>query len=84
MNLKLRAAGYTAGVIGVLFGSISLLTYVAKNQAMYIVVGAFLAYLVYIMYRIKLGELETEQQEIQRVEDIVRTKQKLADLEKSK
>jgi len=84
MNMKLRAAGYTAGLVSIVFGSISLLTYFAKEQSTYILAGGFLAYLVYLMYRIKLGELEFEQQEYQRAEDIVKSKQKLADLEQSK
>jgi 3-phosphoglycerate kinase len=84
MNMKLRAAGYTAGVISLVFGSISLLTYIAKEQSTFILAGGLLAYMVYLMYRIKLGELEFEQQEYQRAEDIVKAKQKLADLEQSK
>jgi hypothetical protein len=46
-----------------------------------VLAGLLTAYLVYLMYRIKLGELESDQQELERVENIVRAKNKLAELE---
>ncbi len=84
MNLKLRAAGYTAGAVAIVAGSISVLSYLAEEQTPILLGGALLAYLVYLMYRIKLGELESDQQELERVENIVRAKNKLAELEKVK
>ena len=81
MNLKLRAAGYTAGAVAIVAGSISVLFYLAKEDSPLVLAGIFIAYLVYLMYRIKLGELESDQQELERVENIVRAKNKLAELE---
>jgi 3-phosphoglycerate kinase len=67
--------------VAIVAGSISVLSYLAKEQTPMVLGGVLLAYLVYLMYRIKLGELETEQQDLERVEGIVRTKQKLAELD---
>jgi hypothetical protein len=40
-----------------------------------------LAYLIYIMYSIRLSSLESEQRELERVEDIVRTRNLIQSLE---
>jgi hypothetical protein len=82
MNLKLRAAGYTAGVLSLFFGSLAVLTYIAKEQAMYIFAAGLLAYLVYVMYSVVLSDLEHKESEMRIAENIVKSKQKIAELEK--
>jgi len=81
MNLKLKAAGYTAGAVGIFASSIGVLFYLAKEDSPLVLAGILIAYLVYLMYRIKLGELESDQLELERVENIVRAKNKLAELD---
>lgn len=84
MNLKLKAAGDVAGVTAVIFGSIAILNYVAKEYASIIVASGLLAYLLYIMYSIRLSSLESEKRDLERVEEIVKTKQKVASLLREK
>lgn len=84
MNLKLKAAGDVAGVTAVIFGSIAILNYVAKEYASIIVAAGLLAYLLYIMYSIRLSSLESEKRDLERVEEIVKTKQKVASLLREK
>lgn len=84
MNLKLKAAGDVAGVTAVIFGSIAILNYVAKEYASIIVASGLLAYLLYIMYSIRLSSLESEKRDQERVEEIVKTKQKVASLLREK
>jgi len=81
MNLKLKAAGDVAGVSAVIFGTIAFLNYVSKEYAPIILAFGMLAYLIYIMYSIRLSSLESEQRELERVEDIVRTRNLLQSLE---
>ena len=81
MNLKLKAAGDVAGVSAVIFGTIAFLNYVTKEYASIIIAFGLLAYLIYIMYSIRLSSLESEQRELERVEDIVRTRNLLQSLE---
>jgi len=81
MNLKFKAAGYTVGLMTLVFGSIAVLTYFAKENVFFILAGGLVLYLFYFLYSIKLSELEDEQRELQRVEDIVKAKNKLAELE---
>ena len=81
MNLKLKAAGDVAGVSAVIFGTIAFLNYVSKEYAPIILAFGMLAYLIYIMYSIRLSSLESEQPELERVEDIVRTRNLLQTLE---
>lgn len=81
MNLKLKAAGDVAGVSAVIFGTIAFLNYVSKEYASIILAFGMLAYLIYIMYSIRLSSLESEQRELERVEDIVRTRNLLQSLE---
>ncbi len=81
MNLKLKAAGDVAGITAVIFGSIALLNYVTKEYASIIIAVGLLAYLIYIMYSIRLSSLENEQRELERVEEVVRTRNLLQSLE---
>jgi hypothetical protein len=81
MNLKLKAAGDVAGVSAVIFGTIAFLNYVSREYAPIILAFGMLAYLIYIMYSIRLSSLESEQRELERVEDIVRTRNLLQSLE---
>ncbi len=81
MNMKLKAAGDVAGVSAVIFGTIAFLNYVSKEYAPIILAFGMLAYLIYIMYSIRLSSLESEQRELERVEDIVRTRNLLQSLE---
>lgn len=82
MNLKLRAAGYTAGFLSLFFGVLAVFTYVAKEQAIYIFAAGLIAYLVYVLYSVVLGDLEQKEAEMRIAGDIVKTKQKIAELEK--
>lgn len=81
MNLKLKAAGDVAGVTAVIFGTIAFLNYVTKEYVAIICAFGLLAYLIYLMYSIRLSSLESEQRELERVEDIVRTRNLLQSLE---
>jgi hypothetical protein len=81
MNMKLKAAGDVAGVSAVIFGTIAFLNYVSREYAPIILAFGMLAYLIYIMYSIRLSSLESEQRELERVEDIVRTRNLLQSLE---
>lgn len=81
MNMKLKAAGDVAGVSAVIFGTIAFLNYVSREYAPIILAFGMLAYLIYIMYSIRLSSLESEQRELERIEDIVRTRNLLQSLE---
>jgi hypothetical protein len=81
MNLKLKAAGDVAGVCAVMFGSITLLNFITKEYAPLIIGLGFIGYLIYLLYSIRLSSLESEQRELERVEDIVRTRNLLESLE---
>jgi hypothetical protein len=81
MNMKLKAAGDVAGVSAVIFGTIAFLNYVSREYAPIILAFGMLAYLIYIMYSIRLSSLESEQRELERVEDIVRTRNLIQSLE---
>jgi hypothetical protein len=79
--MKLKAAGDVAGVSAVIFGTIAFLNYVSREYAPIILAFGMLAYLIYIMYSIRLSSLESEQRELERVEDIVRTRNLIQSLE---
>jgi translation elongation factor EF-1beta len=81
MNMKLKAAGDVAGVSAVIFGTIAFLNYVSREYAPIILAFGLLAYLIYIMYSIRLSSLENEQRELERVEEVVRTRNLLQSLE---
>lgn len=82
MNLKLKAAGDVAGVFVVIFGSVTLLNFVTKEYASLIIGVGLLAYLMYLLYSIRLSSLESEQRELNRLEEVVKTKNLLQTLEK--
>jgi translation elongation factor EF-1beta len=79
--MKLKAAGDVAGVSAVIFGTIAFLNYVSREYAPIILAFGLLAYLIYIMYSIRLSSLENEQRELERVEEVVRTRNLLQSLE---
>jgi len=81
MSLKLKAAGDVAGVTAVIFGTVAFLNYVTKEYAAIILAFGLLAYLIYLMYSIRLSSLESEQRELELTEDIVRTRNLLQSLE---
>ena len=81
MNLKLKAAGEVAGVSAFIFGFISLVSFVTKEYATLILGFGMIFYLMYLVYSIRLGQLEDQQRDLESVENIVRLRNKISDLE---
>lgn len=81
MNLKLKAAGEVAGVSAFIFGFISLVSFVTKEYAALILGFGMIFYLMYLVYSIRLGQLEDQQRDLESVENIVRLRNKISDLE---
>lgn len=81
MNLKLKAAGEVAGVSALIFGFISLVSFVTKEYAALILGFGMIFYLMYLVYSIRLGQLEDEQRDLKSVENIVTLRNKITELE---
>lgn len=81
MSLKLKAAGEVAGVSALIFGFISLVSFVTKEYAALILGFGMIFYLMYLVYSIRLGQLEDEQRDIESVERIVTLRNKISELE---
>jgi 4-hydroxybenzoate polyprenyltransferase len=62
MNLKVKAASYTAGFFAIVFIVMSAINYVAGTYAPLVIGLGLCAYLIYLMYEIKLGQLKYEQE----------------------
>jgi hypothetical protein len=58
MNIKLKALGYTLAVFGFIFAVITGLSYLTPKTAPVIIGSGLLVYLMYLMYQIKLSELQ--------------------------
>jgi hypothetical protein len=58
MNLKLKAFGYTCGVFAFVFAIIFGLGHLTPENSKYIIGAGFIGYLMYLMYQIKLAELQ--------------------------
>ena len=61
MNVKLKAASYTAGFFAIVFIVMSVINYVAGAYAPLVIGLGLISYLVYIMYEVKLSQLKYEQ-----------------------
>jgi len=81
MNLKLKAAGEVAGVSALIFSFISLVSFVTKEYAALILGFGMIFYLIYLVYSIRLGQLEDQQRNLESVENIVSLRNKISDLE---
>jgi len=81
MNLKLKAAGEVAGVSALIFSFISLVSFVTKEYAALILGFGMIFYLIYLVYSIRLGQLEDQQRDLESVENIVSLRNKISDLE---
>lgn len=81
MNLKLKAAGEVAGVSALIFGFISLVSFVTKEYAALILGFGMIFYLMYLVYSIRLGQLEDEHRDLKSVENIVTLRNKITELE---
>lgn len=81
MSLKLKAAGEVAGVSALIFGFISLVSFVTKEYAALILGFGMIFYLMYLVYSIRLGQLVDEQRDLESVERIVTLRNKISELE---
>ncbi len=81
MNLKLKAAGEVAGVSALIFGFISLVSFVTKEYAALILGFGMIFYLMYLVYSIRLGQLEDEHRDLESAERIVTLRNKITELE---
>ena len=81
MNLKLKAAGEVAGVSALIFGFISLVSFVTKEYAALILGFGLIFYLIYVVYSIRLSQLEDQQRDLESVKNIVVLRNKINELE---
>lgn len=64
MNIKLRAAGRTAGLFALATMVPVVIMFLFRLDAdtlMELFLGAFLAWMIWVVYQINLGQLETEE-----------------------
>lgn len=62
MDIRLRAAGKTAGTFAIIFGVIFGIHFLAPEQASLIIALSLVAYLAYLMYEVKLSQMQWDEQ----------------------
>ena len=64
MNIKMKALWQTATFISITFGSVALLNWLFPAYANMIIAVGLLAYLIYLVYEIRVSQLKCEQDKI--------------------
>ncbi len=58
MDIRLKAAGSVAGILALIFGTVVGLNLLFPNQALTVLAFTSVGYLAYLMYRLKVSQLE--------------------------